>query len=387
MADVNVQLSLVEVADNQDGVISPGESFQVDVSFVPDADNTAVVAGAVDLLFDADNFTVDEITYGQDFDYVYDDTAPEELQFDPPRNSGQTPVEGEDVDDGVLEEVGATYELLPEPNSEPPNVPIPAPQVDLLFSVRLTAKDSFDGSETTISTEAAEDDISITLTQGTEPGTDIDGNPITDPDGNQIAVLSQTPPEQATDISYGSLGLSLLGDDDTPEPPQSDTIELFRFRNTSFDSGTYLFVGEGERDSILDNPDFNETFELEGDGNAAFVASTGEGDNLIPFYRLASLDVPGTYLFVSDGEYDAIFAEDSDQRDKWEKEGLDSEGEDIAEFYLYDGSANLGVEFNRFQNTQNGTFLYAGPDETEAIESDPNLSNLFVNQGVAFESL
>jgi hypothetical protein len=375
MADVNVQLSLVEVADNQDGVISPGESFQVDVSFVPDADNTAVVAGAVDLLFDADNFTVDEITYGQDFDYVYDDTAPEELQFDPPRNSGQTPVEGEDVDDGVLEEVGATYELLPEPNSEPPNIPIPAPQVDLLFSVRLTAKESFDGSETTISTESAEDDISITLTQGTEPGTD------------QIAVLSQTPPEQVTDIEYGSLDLSLLGDDGTPEPPQSDTIELFRFRNTSFDSGTYLFVGAEERDGILDNPDFNETFELEGDGNAAFVASTGEGDDLIPFYRLASLDVPGTYLFVSDGEYDAIFAEDSDQRDKWEKEGLDGEGEDIAEFYLYDGSANLGVEFNRFQNTENGTFLYAGPDETEAIESDPNLSNLFVNQGVAFESL
>ena len=117
------------------------------------------------------------------------------------------------------------------------------------------------------------------------------------------------------------------------------------------------------------------------------MASTEEGDDLIPFYRLASLDVLGTYLFVSDGEYDAIFDEDSDQRDKWEKEGKNSEGEDVAEFYLYDGSANLGVEFNRFQNTENGTFLYAGPDETEAIENDSNLSNLFVNQGVAFASL
>ena len=55
--------------------------------------------------------------------------------------------------------------------------------------------------------------------------------------------------------------------------------------------------------------------------------------------------------------------------------------------YLLDGSADRGVEFNRFQNTQNGTFLYAGPGETETIENDPNLSDIFVNQGVAFESL
>lgn len=183
-------------------------------------------------------------------------------------------------------------------------------------------------------------------------------------------------------------GIGVIENDDTPEP---ETIELFRFRNTTFETGTYLFVGEAERDSILENPDFNQTFSLEGVQedetiDPAFVASVETGDDLIPFYRLASLDVPGTYLFVSTAEYDAIFAEDSEQKDKWQQEGVEN-GEDVPEFYLLDGSADRGVEFNRFQNTQNGTFLYAGPAETEAIENDPNLSNLFTNQGVAFESL
>ena len=146
-------------------------------------------------------------------------------------------------------------------------------------------------------------------------------------------------------------------------------------------------MGSGERDAIQNNPDFNQTFDLEGNGNSAFTASLEDGEDLIPFFRLRSLDVPGTFLFVSTAEYDAIFDDDSDQRDKWVQEGLDDDGNDIPEFYLLDGSADLGIEFNRFQNTQNGTFLYAGPSETEAIESDPNLSSLFVNQGVAFESL
>ena len=172
---------------------------------------------------------------------------------------------------------------------------------------------------------------------------------------------------------------------------EPDTIELFRFRNTSFDTGTYLFVGEQERDAIRENPDFNETFELEGvqeDGfiNPAFTASLIPGEDLTPFYRLQSRETPGTYLFAGTSEYNAIFAEDSDQRDKWIQEGLDGE-EDVPEFYLFEGSADRGTEFNRFQNTQNNTFLYAGPGETEAIENDPNFSSLFTNQGVAFESL
>jgi hypothetical protein len=179
----------------------------------------------------------------------------------------------------------------------------------------------------------------------------------------------------------------------TNEPPESQTIELFRFRNTSFESGTYVFVAAAERDAILADEDLSNTFALDGqqeDGtvNPAFKASlTQAGDDYIPFYRLKSLDVPGTFLFVSTEEYTAIFAENSEQQDKWLKEGLNEEGTDIAEFYLLDSSAERGVAFNRFQNTQNNTFLYAGPDETQAIENEPNLSSLFNNQGVAFASL
>ena len=171
-----------------------------------------------------------------------------------------------------------------------------------------------------------------------------------------------------------------------------NTLELFRFRNTTFDSGTYVFVGGAEKDAILADTNLSNTFSLDGeqaDGsiNPAFIARTTPGENLIPFFRLKSLDVPGTFLFVSTAEYNGIFADDSDQRDKWEQEGLDAEGEDIPEFYLLDGASDTGTAFNRFQNTQNGTFLYAGEAETTAIENDPNLNSLFTNQGVAFNSL
>ena len=165
------------------------------------------------------------------------------------------------------------------------------------------------------------------------------------------------------------------------------TIDLFRFRNTTFNTGTYIFVGAEERDAILNNPDFNQTFELEGDGNPAFRASTVPGEGLLPFFRLQSLAIPGTFLFVSTEEYNAIFAEDSDQRNNFQPEGFDGLGNDIPEFYLFGAGANQGIEFNRFQNNSNNTFLFAGPGETTAILGDPNLSGAFTNQGVAFEAL
>lgn len=172
-----------------------------------------------------------------------------------------------------------------------------------------------------------------------------------------------------------------------------DLIELYRFRNTSFDTGTYIFVGEAERDFILNDENLSNTFALDGvaqDGtvNPAFVASTKDADALIPFYRLESLAVAGTFLFVSTAEYEAIFAEDSNQKDQWKKQGFDEADDtvDIPEFYLIDSSANTGMQFNRFQNIQNGTFLYAGEAETEAIIDNRDLANVFTDQGGAFES-
>ena len=182
-------------------------------------------------------------------------------------------------------------------------------------------------------------------------------------------------------------------DEQSLEEIQSETVDLFRFRNTSFDTGTYVFVDKEERDSILADENLSNIFELDGvteDGtiNPAFTASATDGEDLAPVYRLKSLETPGTFLFVGQAEYDGIFDEESNQQNKWEKEGFDELGEaDIPEFYLYEGSTNLGTEFNRFRNTQNNTYFYAGAAETEAIVNDPNLSSVFQNQGTAFEFL
>lgn len=59
----------------------------------------------------------------------------------------------------------------------------------------------------------------------------------------------------------------------------------------------------------------------------------------------------------------------------------------LDDFYVYGAGANQGTEFNRFQNLENNTYLFTGSEETAAIESDPNLLEVFFNQGFAFESL
>ncbi len=176
------------------------------------------------------------------------------------------------------------------------------------------------------------------------------------------------------------------------EVEESDNVELFRFRNITSDSGAYIFVDATERDTILANSELNQIFALEGGQEdesivPAFTASSSPGEGLVPFFRLSSLVNPGSFLFVGTGEYDAIFAEGSDQQNQWEVQGLDAEGNDIPDFYLSDGSLGSGVNFNRFQNTQNNTFFFAGPEETEEITNNPELSNIFTNQGFAFASL
>ena len=205
-------------------------------------------------------------------------------------------------------------------------------------------------------------------------------------------VLTSDQPDPDSTPGNGFIG----EDDDTAsevvEPPTPQTIELFRFRNTNFDTGTYVFVGQEERDAILADPDLSGSFELDGrqpDGsiNPAFTASTQSGDDLLPFFRLRSLETPGTFLFVSTQEYDAIFAEGSNQQNSWEKEGLDAEGNDIPEFYLFGVGAGQGTVFNRFQNLDNNTFLYAGPEETASINGNPDLAAIFSDQGGAFGSL
>ena len=271
------------------------------------------------------------------------------------------------------------------------------PEQDSTVDIRAAVDDSFsadtylrlfdsEGNEIAVNDNESELNRGSFLQQEVTAGTEyiigVNGNSDNAGDYNPITG------EGAASGSTGSYTLSVTESESEPErdPNNDQTLELFRFRNTTFNTGTYVFVGAEERDNILNDPNLSQTFELEGDGNPAFIASTGEGENLIPFYRLRSLDVEGTYLFAGEAEYDAIFDDDSDQRDKWVKEGLDGT-EDIPEFYLYDGSSGSGTPFNRFQNRQNGTFLYAGEEETNAIEEDSNLSSTFINQGVAFNSI
>lgn len=184
----------------------------------------------------------------------------------------------------------------------------------------------------------------------------------------------------ASDVSESILSL-----EETDE--SENIVEFYRFQNQQFDSGTFLFATDQERDSVLTDDNLSRSFRLEGDGNFAFRASTIPGDNLESFYRLRNSDISGTYIYVGQEEYDAIFAESSSQRDSWIREGLDIQGNDIPDFYLFGAGTGLGTEFYRLQNNQNGTFLFAGADEVLAIENDPLLSSSFTNQGVAFESL
>jgi sugar lactone lactonase YvrE len=159
---------------------------------------------------------------------------------------------------------------------------------------------------------------------------------------------------------------------------------MYRFRNTSYQTGTYLFTGEEEKDSILANPDLNQTFVLEG---PAFEVSFEAVEGLLPFYRLRSMEIPGTYLFAGQEEYNSIFAENSVQKDKWVKEGLDSNGNDVPDFYVYGADSNQGQLFNRFRNQEDGGYLFAGTQESENILNNPSLANIFINEGPAFKAL
>ena len=70
-------------------------------------------------------------------------------------------------------------------------------------------------------------------------------------------------------------GIATITNDDLTSP--ENTIELFRFRNTTFETDTYIFVGEEERNAIIDNPDFNQTFERTISPHSAIFATASGG--------------------------------------------------------------------------------------------------------------
>ncbi|ELS04188.1 glucose/sorbosone dehydrogenase [Xenococcus sp. PCC 7305] len=75
---------------------------------------------------------------------------------------------------------------------------------------------------------------------------------------------------------------------------------IYRFQSSQR-PGNYLFVGENERQSI--HQDFADTFHEEG---LAFNAAVESNEELIALYRFQSIQRPGTYIFVGEQERNNI---------------------------------------------------------------------------------
>jgi predicted outer membrane repeat protein len=204
----------------------------------------------------------------------------------------------------------------------------------------------------------------------------LDTSPAIDAGDNSVVItdedISDTPRVVNNTVDLGAYEFN--NDDpappDTTDPPKPDgpialSQTINRFQNKDI-SGTYLFAGEEESESIREN---NPNFEEEG---TAFKVSFEPGEDLIPLYRFQSIGNPGTYLFVGEEERQGILENFSND---FNEEGL--------AFYVYGVGEEKGTTFYRFQNEDKpGTYLFAGPEERENIvENFPN----FTEEGVAFE--
>jgi trimeric autotransporter adhesin len=152
----------------------------------------------------------------------------------------------------------------------------------------------------------------------------------------------------------------------TPPGASPLTTSIYRFQNTGI-TGTYLFVGDEERQSVLNN---NPGFALEGE---AFKVGVQAGDDLLPVYRFQNLDRQGTYLYVGEEERQNILATNP----RFQEEGR--------AFYVLDPASDKGTEIYRFRNTEagkDGTYIFVGAQERDNIQA--NFSN-YVLEGVAFE--
>jgi hypothetical protein len=139
---------------------------------------------------------------------------------------------------------------------------------------------------------------------------------------------------------------------------------IYRLQNTNV-VGTYLYVGEQERQNIrANNPEFVEE-------GLAFKVGIAPGDGLIAIYRFQNMDIPGTYLYAGEEESISI----SQNNPNFVREGI--------AFYVYGADANQGEDIYRFQNSQLlGTYIFVGGQERENIRQ--NFTH-FIEEGPAFE--
>lgn len=148
---------------------------------------------------------------------------------------------------------------------------------------------------------------------------------------------------------------------------QNDSLNnpIFRFQNTAL-PGSYLFVGEEERQNILRN---YPTFKEEG---FAFNVASAPGDSLQPIYRFQNTVFSGTYIYVGEEERQNI---KQNQRN-FVEEGL--------AFYVLPAGSGEGQTIYRFQNKDlPGTYLFAGEGERSIINE--NYSRTFVEEGATFD--
>ncbi len=277
---------------------------------------------------------------------------------------------------------------------------------DLVISSTTETESSFvllgsqEGFASTIDLSSAETNALEIV--GTEASNGIAD--LSDLNGDGIDEIILNPVTSAADSSTATSRV-ILGDSNNFVPEVSEptitlsdsdgdpnTVELFRFSNNNFETGAFIFVEAGEGNNILNDPNLSQTFTpdgLQADGSVspAFTVSAVPGENLIPFFRIASLDTPGTFDFVTEAELSAIFAEDSAQINSFEAQGFNEAGEDIPEFFAFAPGSGVGTAISQLENNQNGTSLFSAPAETAAIVNDPILSSIFTNQGIAFESL
>ncbi|ELS02889.1 hypothetical protein Xen7305DRAFT_00026070 [Xenococcus sp. PCC 7305] len=82
--------------------------------------------------------------------------------------------------------------------------------------------------------------------------------------------------------------------------PQDDLIDLYRFRS---EQGTYLYVGEDERNSINNNPNLAAVFTEEGRAFSVYGAGSGEATE---FSRFRNLNNPNNYLYAAGAEAESI---------------------------------------------------------------------------------
>jgi 2',3'-cyclic-nucleotide 2'-phosphodiesterase (5'-nucleotidase family) len=137
--------------------------------------------------------------------------------------------------------------------------------------------------------------------------------------------------------------------------------QIYRFRTGN---GTYLYVGEEERQSVLQG---NFGFVEEG---AAFKVSFQADNELIPIYRFRNQDVSGAYLYVGEQERQSLLTENNFG---FVQEGL--------AFYTYGADAQKGEDIYRF-STVSGGYIFVGQEERQSIQQ--NFSS-FTQEGIAFE--